>query len=91
MPARTDGPAPVYRTVQNLGGADRLVSVTTPDAERVELVQHGGNPADAGRPLASVPIGAHATASLNPFEIDIFLIHPAHPDLAWRAPRWIRA
>ena len=86
MPARTDGPAPVYLTVENLGGADRLVSVTTPDAERVELVQHGGNPADAGRPLASVPIGAHATASLNPFEIDIVLIHPARLSIGASAP-----
>jgi copper(I)-binding protein len=77
MPASTGGPAPVYLTVDNLGGADRLVSVTTPDAQRVELVQHDGNPASPGRSLASVSIAAHAVASLNPFEIDIILIHPA--------------
>jgi copper(I)-binding protein len=77
MPARPGGPAPVYLAVENLGGADRLVSVTTPDAQRLELVQHDGKPAGPGRPLASVPIGAHATVSLNPFQTDLNLIHPA--------------
>jgi copper(I)-binding protein len=76
-PPRPGAPAEAYLTIANLGGADRLIAVTTPDARRVVLVQHGGNPAGPGRTLAAVPIGAHSTVSLNPFSAGIVLIGPS--------------
>lgn len=76
MPSSAGAPASAYLTVASLGGADRLVSVTTPDARRVELVRRDGNPAAPGRPLSYVPIGAHATVNLSPFGSDVVLIDP---------------
>jgi copper(I)-binding protein len=76
MPASAGAPASAYLTITNLGGADRLVSVTTPDARRVALVRHDGDPAGPGRSLAYVPIGEHATVDLSPFGSDIVLIDP---------------
>jgi periplasmic copper chaperone A len=76
MPASTANPAIGYLTVVNLSGADRLIAVATPDARRVELVQHDGSAAGPGRVLGAVPIAAHATVSLNPFAADIVLVDP---------------
>ena len=90
MPASSGAPAPTYLTVVNLSGADRLVSVTTPDARSVELVQRDGNPAGPGRLLTSVPIGAHATVNFSPFGTDIALIDAARLAVGASVPLTLR-
>jgi copper(I)-binding protein len=73
-PAQAGGPGLGYLSVANLGSADRLISATTPDARRVEFVEHeigGGGPK---RVLGDLAIPAHATVSLNPFTTDIVLV-----------------
>lgn len=90
MPASVGAPAPTYLTVVNLSGADRLVSATTPDARRVELVQHDGNPATPGKPLTGALIGAHATVTFSPFGTDIVLIDPAQLAVGASVPLTLR-
>jgi copper(I)-binding protein len=76
-PPRPGAPAEAYVTIANLGGADRLIAVTTPEARRVLLVDHDGSPSGPGRAMAAVPIGAHSTVNLNPFAADIVLVRPS--------------
>ena len=76
-PPRPGAPAEAYVTIENLGGPDRLIAVSTPDARRAEFVQHDGSPTGPGRALAGVPIGAHSVVNLNPFAADIVLIDPS--------------
>jgi copper(I)-binding protein len=89
-PASAGTSAPTYLTVVNLSGADRLVSVTTPDARRVELVQHDGDPATPGKALTGAPIGAHATVTFSPFGTDIVLIDPARLGVGASVPLTLR-
>jgi periplasmic copper chaperone A len=76
-PTQPGGPAAMYLTVVNLGGADRLVSVTTSAAQRVEFVRRQGTAQGPSRQLTSVSIPARATVNLNPFTTDIVLVGPA--------------
>jgi copper(I)-binding protein len=76
-PSRAGGPADMYLSIVNLSGADRLVSVTTPAAWRVEFVQHHGSAQGPGQQLTSISIPAHATVNLSPFTTDIVLVDPA--------------
>jgi copper(I)-binding protein len=76
-PTQPGGPAAMYLTVMNLSGADRLVSVTTSAARRVEFVRRQGTAQGPGRPLTSISIPARATVNLNPFTTDIVLVDPA--------------
>lgn len=77
MPVINGGPAVTYLTLVNLSGADQLVSVTSPAARRIELIQRNGTAAGPGRVLPRLVIPAHATLSLSPFGTDIVLIKPA--------------
>ncbi len=77
MPASTGGRAVTYLTLINLSGADQLLSVTSPAARRIELIQHNGTATGPGRLLPRLAIPAHATLSLSPFGSDIVLINPA--------------
>jgi len=76
-PTQPGGPAVMYLTVMNLSGADRLVSVTTSAARRVELVRHQGGAQGPSQQLTSISIPARATVNLNPFTTDIVLVDPA--------------
>jgi copper(I)-binding protein len=75
-PASPGGPGVGYLSVVNLGAADRLTSVTTPDAQQVKFVEHDSGA--AGRPsiLPFIALPARATVNLSPFGADIVLIGP---------------
>jgi periplasmic copper chaperone A len=77
LPASPGGPAVGYLSVVNNGAADRLVSVSTPDARGVLFVERDGRIAGPGRTLRGIPIPAHATLNLNPFATDIVLLGPS--------------
>jgi copper(I)-binding protein len=67
----------MYLTVMNLSSADRLVSVTTSAARRVEFVRRQGTAQGPSHQLTSISIPARATVNLNPFATDIVLVDPA--------------
>jgi copper(I)-binding protein len=71
MPAIPGGPAYAYIVLHNLGGADRLESVSAPDGGTAEIVLHHGSAAGAGTVVRSLLIPAHSTVSLTPFGADI--------------------
>ena len=73
-PASSGGQGLGYLSVANLGSADRLVSVTTPDARRVEFIEHESGAVGPERMLGDIAIPAHATLDLNPFTTDIVLV-----------------
>jgi len=75
-PTQPGRPATMYLTVMNLSGADRLVSVTTSAARRVEFVRRQGTAQGPSQQLTSIPIPARATVNLNPFTTDIVLVDP---------------
>ncbi len=73
-PTSAGGPTAMYLTVVNLSRADRLVSVTTPAATRVEFVQHDGSALGPGRRLTGIAIPARATVNLSPFGADLVFV-----------------
>jgi copper(I)-binding protein len=77
MPASRGGQAVTYLVLVNLSGADRLLSVTASNAQRIQLIQHDGSAAGPGHLLRSLAIPAHATLTLSPFGDDIVLVGPA--------------
>ena len=76
-PTQPGGPAAMYLTMVNLSGGDRLVSVTTSAARRVEFVRRKGTAQGLGQQLTSISVPARATVNLNPFTTDIVLVGPA--------------
>ncbi len=76
MPTASGGPAVTYLTLDNLSGADELLSVTSPAARHIEIVQHNGSADGPGRLLPRLAIPAHADLSLSPFGSDIVLVGP---------------
>ncbi|HUC27567.1 MAG TPA: copper chaperone PCu(A)C [Streptosporangiaceae bacterium] len=75
-PTQPGGPAAMYLTMVNFSGADRLVSVTTSAAQRVEFVRRQGTAQGPGQQLTSISIPARATVNLNPFTTDVVLVDP---------------
>jgi len=70
----------VYFTAMSMGGADRLISASTPVAEHAELhesMQSGGM--SKMRPVASVPMTAGATVTFAPGGLHVMLIGLKRP------------
>jgi copper(I)-binding protein len=67
-----------YLTIRNLSGtADELTGASSPAARRVILTRHTATDAlgaGGGSPVASLPVAAHGTTTLSPFDSDVVLV-----------------